>query len=68
MFVTPAQAGVERKRRAFVIPAFAEWQEATLAAPVRGSRQPTAKLSSGGRARAPCRHPRADNGEPAFAG
>ena len=55
MFVTPAQAGARGSDAHLPLsfPRLQEWQEATVAAPVRGSRQPTAKLSSGGRARAP---------------
>ena len=51
MFVTPANGGREEATRIcpFIF-RLQERQEATVAAPVRGSRQPTAKLCSGGRA------------------
>jgi hypothetical protein len=68
MFVTPPLAGGEGKRRAFILsfPRLQEWQEATWPLPCadRGNRWPS---SGGGRARAPCRHPSAQNGEPTFA-
>ena len=68
MFVTLPLAGGEGKRRAFILsfPRSQEWQEATWPLPCadRGNRWPS---SGGGRARAPCRHPSAQNGEPTFA-
>jgi hypothetical protein len=69
MFVTPAQNGGERKRRAFAL-AFSVCRNAKkllwpLPCADRGNRRPSSAAADE-HAR-PCRHPRAQNGEPTFA-
>jgi len=68
MFVTPAQAGGERKRRAFALSFSVGRNAKKLLGRSRARIAATDGQAQQRRTSRPCRHPRTDNGEPAFAG